>query len=71
MTNVAVDLATSLVQTFAIVFLGYLFGRTELVTKAHADGIGIFTSFLSLPALLFRSMVKCWLRLVCMQQSMC
>lgn len=57
MTNVIVDLATSLVQTFAIVFLGYVFGRLQIVSKAHADGIGIFTSYLSLPALLFRSMV--------------
>lgn len=57
MANVIVDLATSLVQTFTIVFLGYVFGRMQIVTKAQADGIGIFTSALSLPALLFRSMV--------------
>lgn len=51
------NLYPALVQVFAIIFIGYLAGSFELITKSQALGLNKFVSKFALPALLFKSIV--------------
>jgi predicted permease len=51
------NLYPALVQVFAIIFIGYLAGSFELITKPQALGLNKFVSKFALPALLFKSIV--------------
>lgn len=51
-------LVPALVQTFAIIFLGYGCGLLRVLSPEQASGVGKFVATVSLPGLLFRSMVK-------------
>lgn len=51
-------LVPALVQTFAIILLGYGCGLFCVLSPEQASGVGKFVATVSLPGLLFRSMVK-------------
>lgn len=48
----------SLLQCFTIILLGYCVGRLEYISPTSSKGIGVFVSLVSLPALVFKSMVE-------------
>lgn len=50
------NLTNAIVQIFTIILVGYIAGRTGIISKVHAAGIGRFVSKFCLPALIFRNM---------------
>ncbi|KAK3780259.1 hypothetical protein RRG08_047248 [Elysia crispata] len=50
------NLTNAIVQIFTIILLGYIAGRTGVISKVHAAGIGRFISRFCLPSLIFRNM---------------
>ena len=50
------NLTNAIGQVFTIILLGYVAGRTDVISKVHAVGVGRFVSRFCLPALIFRSM---------------
>ena len=48
----------SLLQCFIVILLGYCTGRLGYISPTSSKGIGVFVSLISLPALLFKSMVE-------------
>ncbi|CAH3121098.1 unnamed protein product, partial [Porites lobata] len=48
----------SLLQCFAVILLGYCIGRLGYISPTSSKGIGVFVSLVSLPALVFKSMVE-------------
>ncbi|GFR68715.1 integral membrane protein GPR155, partial [Elysia marginata] len=50
------NLTNAIGEVFSIILLGYVAGRTGVISKLHAAGIGRFVSRFCLPALIFRSM---------------
>ena len=48
----------SLLQCFTVILLGYCVGRLGYISPTSSKGIGVFVSLVSLPALLFKSMVE-------------
>jgi len=47
-----------IVQCFGLIITGYLFGRLNIITQEQSKGISAFTSRISLPALIFISLVE-------------
>ena len=47
----------AIIQSFGIIFLGYVSARTRLLTAEQGKGINFFASKFALPALLFSNMV--------------
>lgn len=55
--DVSLDkLYPAIVQCFIIILLGYVAGRTNILSSSQGRGIGTFVSTFCLPALLFKSM---------------
>lgn len=52
------NLYPSLVQCFTVILVGYCVGRLGFISPTSSKGIGVFVSLVSLPALLFKSMVE-------------
>lgn len=52
------NLYPSLLQCFTVILLGYCLGRLGYISPTSSKGIGVFVSLVSLPALLFKSMVE-------------
>ncbi|XP_078572061.1 lysosomal cholesterol signaling protein-like isoform X2 [Branchiostoma floridae x Branchiostoma japonicum] len=50
------NLYPAIIQCFAIIFAGYLFGRAGIITTSAAKGLEKYISYLALPALLFQAM---------------
>ncbi|RUS82235.1 hypothetical protein EGW08_010011 [Elysia chlorotica] len=50
------NLTNAIGQVFSIILVGYIAGRTNVISKVHAVGIGKFVSRFCLPALIFRNM---------------
>ncbi|XP_066302413.1 lysosomal cholesterol signaling protein-like isoform X1 [Branchiostoma lanceolatum] len=50
------NLYPAIIQCFAIIFAGYLFGRVGIITTSAAKGLEKYISYLALPALLFQAM---------------
>ncbi|KAK3780258.1 hypothetical protein RRG08_047247 [Elysia crispata] len=50
------NLTNAIGQVFSIMLLGYIAGRTDVISKVQAAGVGKFVSRFCLPALIFRSM---------------
>ncbi|XP_019636195.1 PREDICTED: integral membrane protein GPR155-like [Branchiostoma belcheri] len=50
------NLYPAIIQCFAIIFAGYLFGRLGIITTSTAKGLESYISYLALPALLFQAM---------------
>jgi len=51
------NLYPALLQVFVIIFIGYIAGSFELITKSQAQGLNKFVSTFALPALLFKMIV--------------
>ena len=49
------SLGPALFQTFSIILLGYVLGRTKFIEKQGEIGLSRFVSFIALPALTFRA----------------
>ncbi|XP_041366937.1 integral membrane protein GPR155-like isoform X2 [Gigantopelta aegis] len=57
--NISFDnLYPAILECFIIILLGYMAGRTSLISPTHSKGIGTFVSSFCLPALLFKSMCE-------------
>lgn len=52
------NLYPAIVQCFAIIFAGYMAGRTNMINNSQARGIGTFVSKFCLPSLLLKSMCE-------------
>lgn len=52
------QLYPSLLQCFTVILLGYCVGRLGYISPTSSKGIGVFVSLVSLPALVFKSMVE-------------
>ena len=50
------NLFTAIAQAFAIIFLGYVFGRFKIIPPSEGKAIGTLVAKLALPALLFRNL---------------
>ena len=50
------DLASVLLQCFALILIGYLSGRFGLITERESRGLSAFVTYFSLPALIFQSL---------------
>ena len=48
----------TLVECFGIVLIGYLCGRTNVVSESQSNGIQVYISRVALPAIIFKSMVE-------------
>ena len=58
MADVIGDLGPVLLINSALIGLGYVLGRADVIPVSMGGGIGKFIGMLSLPALLFRSMAS-------------
>ena len=43
---------------FAVVFVGWLVGRFEVIKADRVNGLADFTFFIAIPALMFRSVIR-------------
>lgn len=50
------NLFPAIAQSFAVILIGYLFGRFNIIPPAEAKSIGILVGKLALPALLFKNL---------------
>ncbi|XP_077866732.1 lysosomal cholesterol signaling protein-like [Saccoglossus kowalevskii] len=58
-SSVAVEnLFPAIIQCFFIIFVGYICGRTRIVSPTESKGIGHYVSYIALPSLLFKAMVE-------------
>ena len=51
------NLYPALLQVFVIIFIGYIAGSFDLISKPQAQGLNKFVSTFALPALLFKMIV--------------
>lgn len=52
------NLYPSLLQCFSVILVGYCVGRVGYISPTSSKGIGVFVGVVSLPALIFKSMVE-------------
>ncbi len=50
------NLFPAIAQSFAVILIGYLFGRFNIIPPGEAKSIGILVGKLALPALLFKNL---------------
>lgn len=52
------ELLPALIQCFGIIFIGYIFGRLQILPDSGKKGLCIFVQYLSLPALIFTAVAS-------------
>ncbi|XP_070564752.1 lysosomal cholesterol signaling protein-like [Ptychodera flava] len=52
------NLYPAIIQCFFIILVGYIIGRTRVISPTESKGIGLYVSYIALPALLFKSMIE-------------
>ena len=50
------NLFPAIAQAFAVILIGYLFGRFKIIAPSESSSIGILVAKLALPALLFKNL---------------
>lgn len=56
--NTFENLYPSLLQCFSVILVGYCVGRVGYISPTSSKGIGVFVGVVSLPALIFKSLVE-------------
>ncbi|XP_022103953.1 integral membrane protein GPR155-like [Acanthaster planci] len=57
-SNAFNDLYPAILECFGIILLGYVAGRTKVISPANSKGLGNYVTYFALPALVFKSMVE-------------
>ncbi|XP_038044768.1 integral membrane protein GPR155-like isoform X2 [Patiria miniata] len=57
-SNAFNDLYPAILECFGIILLGYVAGRTKIVSPSNSKGLGNYVTYFALPALVFKAMVE-------------
>ena len=52
------ELYPAILECFGIILLGYIAGRTHIVSLANSKGLGNYVTYFALPALVYKAMVE-------------
>ncbi|XP_033639477.1 integral membrane protein GPR155-like isoform X1 [Asterias rubens] len=52
------ELYPAILECFGIILLGYIAGRTHIVSPANSKGLGNYVTYFALPALVYKAMVE-------------
>ncbi len=52
------ELYPAILECFGVILLGYIAGRTQIVSPANSKGLGNYVTYFALPALVYKAMVE-------------